>query len=231
VSTSPSTARRLRRYTAGAALVLFPALLVPEALIDPAEGGTGEVMYRAATESAGSLTTSAVLLMVSGVLLVPAVSGVLRQARDRGAGIANLGAALAVLGGFGHFGIGMYYLIALPLVGGGRGEMIAYIDRLNETAAIGAITFPLIFCFGLGVMILPWAAWRAGVVHWWVPAVVTAAALAEMLLPFRSTASDTVILTVVTVGYAALGLRVLRSTDAEWDGVPQIADRSTPVAA
>ena len=55
--TGPTTpARRLRRCTSGAALVLFPALLVVEAPLDPASGGTGEVMYRAATEHAAALT-------------------------------------------------------------------------------------------------------------------------------------------------------------------------------
>lgn len=225
----PATpSRRLRRYAAGAALVLFPALLVPEALVDPAEGGTGEVMYRAATESAGALTLSAVLLIASAVLMAPAAGGLLHQARDRGAAITDVGAALAVLGGFGHFGIAMFYLVSLSLAGGDRGEMIDFIDRLNASPALGAIAFPLILSFGLSVAVLPWGAWRAGAVHWWVPALATAAFVAETALPFRTTLSATAILVAASVAYTALGLRVLRMTDAEWDGVRSPAPTSVP---
>lgn len=226
MTTGTTTARRLRRWTAGASLVLFPALLVPQALIDPAEGGSGEVMLAAATDSRGALTASALLLLVSGILMAPAAAGVLHQARDRGAGLANTGAALSVLGGFGHAGIAIFYIAALALPGGDRGEMVAYIDRLNESAALGAVAFPLILCFGLGVAVLPWGAWRAGAVHWWVPAVATAAVAAEMLLPFRTTVSIVLSLVAITAAYAALGLQVLRMTDAEWDGVRPAAPRS-----
>jgi hypothetical protein len=61
-----SNARRLRRHTAGAALILFTSLLLPQAAIDPAAGGTGEVMYTATTEHRGALLASAVLLLISG---------------------------------------------------------------------------------------------------------------------------------------------------------------------
>src|SRR5215207_4011994 len=142
---SPTTpARRLRHYTCGAALILFPALLVVEAPIDPASGGTGDVMYRAATAHAGALTASAALLLVSGILMAPAAAAVLHQARDRGSGLANAGAALAVLGGFGHAAIAMFDLFALGLAGGDRAEMAAYTDRVGAETAVGFIAFPLI---------------------------------------------------------------------------------------
>lgn len=213
--------RRLRRLTAGAALILFPALLVPQALVDPAEGGTGEVMFRAASESGGALTTSAVLLLLSGVLMAPAAAGVLHQARDRGAALANAGAVLAVLGGFGHFGIAMFYIVSLSLPGGDRGEMVTFVDRLNESAVLGWTAFPLIMCFGLGVAILPWAAWRAGAVHWWAPAVATAAVLVAQGLPFSNDLIAVATVAALLAVFGHLGVRVLRMTDAEWDGVPR----------
>jgi hypothetical protein len=221
-NTATPTSRRLRRVTAGAALILFPALLVPQALVDPAEGGTGEVMYRAATEESTALTTSAILLIVSGVLMAPAAAGVLHQARDRGAALANVGSVFAVLGGFGHFGIAMYYLVSLSLAGGDKAEMIAYVDRLNESAAIGAVAFPLILCFGLGVAVLPWAAWRAGAVGWWAPAVATAAVVVAQGLPFSNDLITLSTLVALVLVFGHLGGRVLRMTDAEWDGVPRV---------
>ena len=230
--TSPApTSRRLRRITSGAALILFPAVLIPQAVVDPAEGGTGDVMYRAATEASTALTTSAVLLIVSGVLMAPAAAGVLHQARDRGATLADIGAVLAVLGGFGHFGIAMYYLVSLSLAGGDEAEMIGFIDRLNESAAIGAIAFPLILCFGLGVAVLPWAAWRAGAVGLWAPVVATAAVVVAQGLPFTDDVVTLTTIGAITVVFGHLGLRVLRMTDAEWDGVPRPVPSPDPVRA
>jgi len=218
--TAAPPSRRLRRYTAGAALIVFSGLFIPQALLDPAEGGTGEVMYRAATERSTALTTSAVLLMISGLLMAPAAAGVLHQARDRGAGLANVGAAFAVLGGFGHFGIGMYYVVSLSLAGGDKGEMIAFIDRLNESAVLGAVAFPLIICFGLGAAILPWAAWRAGAIGLWAPVVATAAVVVGQALPFDNDLITYATVTALVAVYVPLGVRVLQMTDSEWDGAP-----------
>ena len=226
-TTTAPPSRRLRRVTAGSSLILFPAVLIPQALIDPAEGGTGEVMYRAATEQSTALTASAVLLIVSGVLMAPAAAGVLHQARDRGAGLANTGAVFAVLGGFGHFGIAMFYVLSLSLAGGDEGEMIAFVDRLNQSAALGAIAFPLILCFGLGAVLLPWAAWRAGAVGLWAPAVATAAVVVGQGLPVSNDVTVLATLTGLVAVFGYLGVGVLRMTDAEWDGVPRTA-RSEP---
>ena len=228
---SAPPSRRLRRIASGASLILFSAVLVPQALIDPAEGGTGEVMYRAATQHSTALTASAVLLIVSGVLMAPAAAGVLHQARDRGAGLADAGAALAVLGGFGHFGIALYYIVSLALAGGDQAEMIAFIDRLNQSAVLGAVAFPLIACFGLGAALLPWAAWRAGAVGLWAPVVATVAVLIGQALPFRNDVTVLASLTGLVLVFGSLGVRVLRMTDAEWDGVPRTGNRPEPAIA
>ncbi|TFV74293.1 hypothetical protein E4P39_12395 [Blastococcus sp. CT_GayMR19] len=220
--------RRVRRIAAGGSLILFSAVLIPQALLDPAEGGTGEVMYRAATEHSAALTVSAVLLIVSAVLMAPAAAGVLHQARDRGAGLADVGAALAVLGGFGYFGIALFYVVSLSLAGGDEAEMIAFIDRLNESAVLGAVAFPLILCFGLGVALLPWAAWRAGAVGVWAPALATVAVLVGQGLPFSNDVTVLATVSALVVVFVHLGVRVLRMTDAEWDGVPRVASSAEP---
>jgi hypothetical protein len=78
----------------------------------------------------------------------------------------------------------------------------------------------LMLCLGIGLAVVPWAAWRAGAVHWWVPALATIAVVAEFGLPFRSTASEIAVFAALGVAYGTIGLRVLRLTDIEWDGVP-----------
>lgn len=138
------------------------ATLVAQAILDPATGGSGEVMYAAATDQRGALLGSAALLIVSGVLTVPAAMAIMNQARDRGAWLADVGGGAAVLGGFGHVGIGLFYVLAAALAGGDRGEMVEYMERLNGSTALAVTALPLIACFAMGVLLLPWAAFRAG---------------------------------------------------------------------
>ncbi len=219
--TAPATpARRLRRYAAGTALVAFPLVLIVQEFTTPLTEGNGADFHAVASESRGALVTSMLLMMLAGALMAPAVSGVLHQARDRGAALANAGAAFLVLGGLALFAEGVVWLTATALPGGDPAEMAAYFDRLTESALTGAVWMTLMLCLGIGLAVLPWAAWRAGAVHWWVPALATVAVAAEFGLPFHSTASEIVVFAALAVAYGTIGLRVLRMTDAEWDGVP-----------
>ena len=224
--TKGSTTRRIQRYAVAAALAAFPALLVVQAPIDPASGGTGNVMYRAASEQAAALLLSAVLLMVSGMLMVPAVAGLLHLARGRGSTLATLAAVLGVLGGFGHFAIGMFYLVALALPGGEPGQMAAYVDRLNVVPALTAIAFPLIMCFGLGVIAMSWAAWRIGLCGWWGPLLVTAVVLTHQLLPFSSTVIEVGGLAAIAGVFGHLGIRIAWMDDTAWDRPATLATAS-----
>ena len=209
-------AHRVRRYGVAASLVLFPALLVVQAPIDPAAGGTGEVMWRAATDHSSSLLASAVLLMLSGILMVPAAVGLSHLARDRGAALTTVAATLGVLGGFGHFGIGLFYVIALALPGGDEAEMVAFIERLNASPALSTLVFPLIMAFGLSVLAMAWAAWRTGLVGIWATVAVTLAVVTHFALPFTIPAVEFAALLIVTIAFGYLGVRIARMTDDAW---------------
>jgi hypothetical protein len=208
--------RRVRRLTAGIALLGFPAALLVEALVDPSSGGTGETYLAAATDQPGALTAAAVALVVSAALTPPAVAGILHQARDRGAALANAGAVFAVLGALAHMGIATVALVALGLPGGDPAQMIAFVDRMNDRPEVGAVVLPLVLSFGLGVALLAWAAWRAGLVGWWGPALVTAVVVAHTALPEVSPAVEFAGLTAIAVVFGWLGVQVLRLPDRAW---------------
>jgi hypothetical protein len=207
-----SPARSLRRVAATAGMIGFPALLVVQDVVDPAAGGTGEVMFRAATETPGALVTSALLLLGSALLTVPAAAGLLHEARDRGAALANGAAVFAVLGAFGHVGIAMFYLLCLGLPGGEQAQMQAYVDRTNALPELGAVVFPLILCFGIGIALMAWAAWRAGLVGWWGPAAVTVVVLLHDLAPGElPAAASAIALAVPAAVFGWIGVRSLRT--------------------
>ena len=226
-----SPARRLRRVTAGACLVAFPLVLIAQEFTNPLSEGTGADFFELTSASRGALVPSMLLLMIFALLMAPAASGVLHQARDRGAALANTGAVLLVLGGLGFFGEGVIYMAASALPGGDPAEMAGYFDRLTDSSLVGIVSTTLMLSFGLGAAVLPWAAWRAGAVSWWVPALATVAIVAEFGLPFRSTVTEIVVFGALTTAYGAIGLRVLRMTDAEWDGVRPSVPSDAPVSA
>ncbi|MGA8045394.1 MAG: hypothetical protein WCA30_03930 [Dermatophilaceae bacterium] len=208
----------LRRWTCGTALILFPALLVVQALITP-EDGEGAAMYTAATEHRTALLASAALLIISGVLMAPAAVAITHQARSRGSALANWAAVTAVLGGIGHIAIGYFYVISSALAGGDRTEMVAFIERLNASPALGLFVFPFIMSFSLGVLLLTWAAHRAGLIGLWGPIVTTIAVLQHLALPPSVPGQETIntlALISVTVVLGYLGTRVLRMSDTAW---------------
>ena len=231
MSQPPTTARRLRRHAAGTALLAFPVVLILQEFTNPLSAGDGADFHHVAGDARGPLVASLLLMMLAGALMAPAASGVLHQARDRGAALANAGAAFLVLGGLALFAEGVVWMTATALPGGDPAEMAAYFDRLTESSLTGAVWMTLMLCLGVGLAVLPWAAWRAGAVHWWVPTLATVAVVAEFGLPFHSTASEIAVFAALAVAFGTIGLRVLRMTDAEWDGVPQIAPSPAPAHA
>ena len=231
MSSPSSPARRLRRLTCGTALVLFPALLVVEGATDPAGGGSGGVFWTAATRHAGALTVSALLLVASGILMAPAIAGLLHQARDRGAALTDAGAVMGALGGAGHIGLGVLYVFMLSLKGGDRSQMTAYADRLGANPVVTAVFFPFLLLFGLSLVALSWGAWRAGLIGIWGPVVTTVVVVAHAVLPDGIPAVEWAGLLALAAVFGYLGIRVLRMADTEWAGARPVTADSTPVAA
>lgn len=228
--TAAPPSRRLRRRTAGASLILFPLLMAVETAIDPALSGTGEAFYAAATGRAGLLAASGLMWVLIAILLTPAALGIVHQARDRGAALANLGAALFVLAGVAFTLIGNMYLFASSLAGGDRAEMVDYIERINTGWVFGILLFALAMCSHLGFIVLPWAAWRAGLVGVWAPALATVVVVVHFVLP-SGFAFDMVTFAALACVFGYLGVRILQLSDAEWDGVRTPIRSESPVPA
>jgi hypothetical protein len=216
-----SHTRRIRRVTAGIGLLGFCAVLVPQDLLDPA----GNTFYDAAMSSPELLGVSALALLVSALLTVPAICGILHQARDCGATLAHLGALFTLLGAMGHMGLASIGLITRSLAGGDPAQMRAFEERLNADPAL-AIPFVLLTSFGIGITLLAFAAWRAGLIGWWGPAIVTAVVVAHTVLPDGQPPVITLTaLTLIAIVFGRLGIRTLALSDNDW-AQPKPSDRS-----
>jgi len=207
--------RGIRRIAAGIGLIGFPALLVVEGLIDPTDDTT---FFAASLSHPDALAYSALLLLASAVFTIPAIGGILHMARDRGAVLADLGAVFTVLGAMGHTALAVIYLLLRSLDAGRPAEMIAFEDRINADPWLTAVGLALLVSFGLGLTLLSWAAWRAGLMGWWGPAVITGVVLVHNFYP------DDVPMIVgiaalgaIAVVFGWLGTRLLVMSDDEWD--------------
>jgi hypothetical protein len=211
--------RTIDRVTAGIGLIGFSALLLVEDRLDP----TSDVsFYEAATTNPGLLTASALALLGSAVLTVPAIAGIVYLTGDRGAVLARAGGFFALLGALGHTALAVVYLMMRSLVDGDRSQMVAFEDRINADTSLGIIATVLLLSFGVGLALLAWAAWRAGVIGWWGPAVVTAVVVAHGVLPDDL---PPVIPFTALAGIAAvfgwLGVRILTTPDARREPTQQ----------
>lgn len=222
-----SDARRLRRIVAGLGLLGFGLLLVAQDPLDPTDGAG---FYDAAVGRPGLMTASALTLLASAVLTVPAIGGIIHQARDRGSLLAHLGGLFTLLGALGHMGLATVYLVMRSLAGGDPAQMRAFEDRLNADAAL-VVFFILLTSFGIGMALLVWAAWRAGLIGWWAAALITVVVLVHNVLPDDPPAAvGLAMLGAIAVVFGRLGVRTLRLSDTDWDPAPQRAAQAPPTA-
>ena len=214
--------RGVRRITAGIGLIGFPALLVVQGLVDSSDDAG---FYAAALTHPNELLYSALLLLASAVMTVPAIGGILHQARDRGARLAEFGALFTLLGALGHTALAVMYLEMRSLAGGDAAEMVALETRFNSDPALGIVAMTLILSFGLGLTLLAWSAWRAGIVGWWAPALTTSVVLLHAVYPGEATAIvDAAAVCAIAVVFGWLGTKVLAMSDNEWN--PTIPPKS-----
>jgi hypothetical protein len=210
--------RRSDRLAAGTGLIGFSSLLLVEDRLDPTSGVS---FYEAATAHPGLLTASALTLLGSAVLTIPAIAGIVSQTPDRGAVLARIGGFFTVLGALGHGALALMYLMMRSLAGGDRTQMAAFENRLNADTTVGIVGMVLLLSFGVGIALLAWAAWRAGLIGWWAPAVVTAVVLAHAVLPDDVPPVVPVIaLAAIAAVFGSIGVRILGMSDAEWNPVP-----------
>ena len=126
----------------------------------------------------------------------------------------------------------MAYLMMRSLAGGDRSQMVAFEDRINADTSLGIIATVMLLSFGVGLALLAWAAWRADLIGWWGPAVVTAVVVAHAVLPddLPPVIPFTALAALAAV-FGRLGVRLLTTPAGERSPAPvrlafQEAERS-----
>ena len=216
---------RFRRWVAGISLIGFAVALVAQDLVGPHTPSDAAGTYTAVAADRGGTVASSVFLLISSLFLVPAVWGILHVVRARGVTLGHIGGALAIVGALGHVAVMTYQLALVEMTkAGDREAMVALIDRLDSSPVVGAIVFPMILAFALGLLILAIALWRARFVQGWAALLVVAAVALDIGAPDGAPASVSIAKQLLAfAAFAYVGLRMLRMSDAEWDGPTESA--------
>lgn len=224
------SSQRFRRIVAGISLVLFPVLLLASEAVDPLPSDNSyALVLDAATEHEGALVSSALLLLASSAFMVPAVFGLAQTVQGRGSRLIHFGVLFGVLGAFGHACAAVYYLILSTMPGGNRDEMIALLERIDESAA-GAVVIPLILSFAVSIVLLAFGAWRARAASALVPTAIVGAVVLEVVSPVLPDSFALVKQALVLASFGWLGVRMLSMGDAAW-AQPQTEAEASPEVA
>ncbi|MGJ6967297.1 hypothetical protein ACSDR0_35805 [Streptosporangium sp. G11] len=203
-----------RRRAAGSCLVVAPLVYIAGIVADPAlrQGGDTVGVYGRYPEQ---VSVSASLLHWSWVLLVPGIIGMVHLIRSRGVVFGHIAGGVALLGvvNFSALMLGDFFYSrlerALPPA---QGAMLADEAFADPGATFGFQIPGFLGLIGLFLLGLALAYARQG--PWWAPFAMLAGIFSATFFPIGTLVGGLLYL----AGSGAIGLRMLRMSDAEWAG-------------
>lgn len=209
-------AMNFRRTVAGLSLLAAPVVLGAGLLVHPGESDAGLVASVAAEPV--RTETSSLLIILSTVLFVPALAGVLHLVRGRGVALTHVGVGLMVVGVVGHAVWTTFQLVMVALVHSDMDQaQLAQAVEGGGAPPVGLMIGLVMFLGGffLGGVVLGIGLWRSHVVPTWVPVFLIVGSFADFVPGGR------IVLVLGAaagvLGFGAIGLQLLRMSDAEWE--------------
>lgn len=211
-----SDPHRLRRLAAGSSLLVTPVLYLAGVIVDPAlrqGGGDTTGVYGRFPEQ---VSVSATLLHWSWVLLIPGIIGMIHLVRRRHVLLGHILGGVALLGvvNFSALMLGDFVYSALerampPAAGARLAD-----EALSDPGATFGFQIPgfvgLVALLLLGLVL---AADRQ--VPWWAPVAMLAGVFTAPIFPVGTGVGGLLFL----AGSGVMGLRMLRMSQQEWNGV------------
>lgn len=215
-----------RRRAAGVSLLAGPLLVFAGVLATPWEGSDDRAAYLAAlADNPAQAQVSAVLLVLGYALLVPAAVGMIHLVRGRGAVLAHLAGALAVVGGAILPGLvaGDFYDLSLAQ-SLERQRAVEVLDRLGEYGGTLVILPLAVAGAFLGITLLTVALWRARFVRPWVPLATLAGFVVFALVGTGTLLPAALGTGLVLLALGSVGAKVLGLSGEEWERGPCTAE-------
>jgi hypothetical protein len=214
-------ANNFRRTLAGLCLIAAPLALGAAELIRISVEGDAQAtrdQFDQVAASPGAWQVATVLNMLGVVLFVPAVLGLLHLLHHRGAVLGHIGGGLLLIGflGLAAHNAGYYGMLGVASAPGiDREQMVRFWQAAGGVP--GNIVSLLMFLIGylLGMVVLGVGLFRARVVPRWTAALVILS-LVVSLFAEGSLLIALISSVLLFVGLGAIGLMLLRQSDADW---------------
>jgi hypothetical protein len=194
-----------RHTVCALALPAFPLALLAGSLVGPTDSTDNATQLVAAAHHGAAWSAAALLELLAAVLLPLAVAGIVQGVRERGATLASVGGLLGVLGTIGMAAIGFRHVFVYGLASVDRAQALHALDRIDDV--FGPPVLLAMFCAPLALIVLAFAAARAGLVARWLPALAILFFVSDML-PIPAAEELQGVLGIGTFGaiaYALLG--------------------------
>ena len=218
-----SDSHHFRRMVAGVCMVMGPLLALAAAVVSPAfHTDAGDQLASVAANQDRFLAAMLISMLAVALLLVAAL-GLMHMLRERMAGYGSAGGAMAVVGLMAYMAQIGFALTQWQMVRDGvQASDVATVDGATHTAALVIPLAIVPLLSAVGFVTLAAGLWRAHVVDWWMAAAV---AVGSVLIVLRGLVASMglgiVGAAVFLGGVGAIGLMVLRESDADWEHTPE----------
>ena len=215
-----------RRTVGGLCLILAPVLFSIAEITYPSSDGNGAQQLDLAARNHDVMLADVYFGIASAILFIPAVFVLLHVTRRRGVVLGHVAALLTLAGAcLAHLALSGLQLMLWAMAGDSadRQVMASFIDKTQQNPA----GLPLVLgheFFALGLILFGIAIWRSGFGYRWAGPAIAIGVVIDIVGgmvgvpdPWISVLSDGIFAT----GFAAVGLRVLLTPDAEWEA-PQL---------
>jgi hypothetical protein len=216
----------LTRGTVAASLATCAVLTVVAVLTMPDFSGSQIQWLQEIAAAPAASAVSALLFVGSQLPFAVGLAGVAHLLRDRTPVLAALGAALAVLGAFGHAAYGGVNLVMLQMAKDSANAAV-HADVLSGVGSGPAVPFMAMGVLGtvLGLVLLGIAVWRAGVGPRWLGPVLVLFVVVEFAGAGISVWAGYASAVLFLVGFLTLALVVSRSATAIWTTAAEATSR------
>src|SRR5947209_4318257 len=208
---------RLHKWVTGVCLIAAPLGSVVVTIAHPKTVNLGAPQLAIVAANPGRWNAVHTLLFWDLALMVPAVLGLVRLLYARRPGAALAGGALALLGILAGAGAATDELIVgvMAQMDDAQAQMAALFDRVHGQG--GFFIFLLATFLPIGLMVLAWGLYRAGLSTAWTAGAIGLGALLEALgLPAALPALALAGHVLELVGMGWIGLEILRQSDEQW---------------
>jgi hypothetical protein len=217
-----SDSQHLRKTVAGICMVVAPLLLVVAFVASPRLETEAAAQLRVAAEHVDRFYLVNLIAMIGVALLIPAVLGLMHMVRERRPAHGAIGGGLSVLGLLATMvSFGFAFAVWRMASDGVQAADVALLDSIMETAGIVIPVTIVGFVGCAGFVVLMLGMYRAHVVDWWMALCAAAGAvLINVAFPAGMLALAILGAALLLVGLGAIGVMVVRESDADWEHTP-----------